>query len=598
MLLPSSRLSSAAARRPPSEPRDLSHLKQRSKQLTGDPALGPTHADWLRRSGSRAQLWGAGMCKEDFARPIITVAAPWMNVQMCNQKFRELADYVGDALDRIGAKAFVSHQPVISDGQTMGTLGMRYSLASRDQIADCIETMHEGYAADGMVTLAGCDKTNPGVLMPIARGNHIGITMYGGTSDSGFHLGKRLSAGSPFEAVGKFTSGEIDLDTLEAVECKSCPGSGTCSGMFTANTMSTCIEALGMALPGSSTRPAIIPQTNEINPDILKGCVDTAEALINLMEKNIRARDIMTKEAFENAIAVLMALGGSTNGVLHLLALAREAEVPLDVEDFNRVAEKVPLIGNLTPEGEYNVVDLHAVGGLPLVMKMLLDAGLIHGDCMTVTGKTVKENLADVPEFPNDQDVVYSLDRPIAPAGQHITVLKGNLCPGGAVIKLSGKSIREFKATARCFDSEQEALASIMNGEITKGDAMIIRYQGPSGAPGMPEMLAVSGALVGAGLGSEVPLITDGRFSGASCGIMVGHVVPEAHRGGAIAHVRDGDTVVYNLDSRSLDVDVSAEEFERRKADWTEPALKCNPRSWLGRYAKQVSDASHGAVLD
>eukprot|EP00043_Microstomoeca_roanoka_P016881 m.174503 g.174503 ORF g.174503 m.174503 type:complete len:590 (-) comp16539_c4_seq1:1010-2779(-) len=574
-------------------------LKQRSTELTGDPSSGPRNEEWLKRTGSRTHLWAAGYKGDDFSKPIVTVAAPYMSIHMCNQMFRQLADTVGEELETLGMKAFVSHQPVISDGQTMGTLGMRYSLPSRDLIGDCVETMQEGYCADGIVTLAGCDKTNPGVLMPIARGNHIGITMYGGTAHSGVLHGKKLSPAAPFEAVGEFSKGMIDIEELTAVECSSCPGSGTCSGMFTANTMSTCIEALGMALPGTSTMPAVVEGTRqEINPRVLEQCRNTARALKALMEANIRARDIMTRKAFENSITVLMALGGSTNGVLHLLALAREAEVDLTIDDFNTIADRVPLLGNLTPEGKYNVVDMDAIGGLPAVMRMLLDAGLLHGDCLTVTGKTVAENLEQVAPASAGQDIVYSIQKPLAPPGQHIIVMRGSLCPGGSVIKLSGKQLNEFRGPARCFDDEKEALSAIIAGKLKKGDALVIRYQGPAGAPGMPEMLSPGGALVGQGLGNHVPLITDGRFSGASHGIMIGHVVPEASRGGPIALVQDGDIISYSLASRTLDLHVSAEELETRRSAWRAPKAKASPRSWLGRYAKHVSDASHGAVLD
>ncbi|EGD83014.1 hypothetical protein PTSG_03650 [Salpingoeca rosetta] len=574
-------------------------LKQRSVALTGDPSTGPNSEDWLKRTGSRAQLWAAGYTGSDFRKPIITVAAPYMSIHMCNQLFRQLADTVGEAVEAAGMKAFVSHQPVISDGQTMGSQGMRYSLPSRDLIADCVETMHEGYSADAMITLAGCDKTNPGVLMPIARDNHIGITLYGGTAHSGMLHDTKLSPASPFEAVGKFSKGMVDIEELTAVECSSCPGSGTCSGMFTANTMSTCIEALGMALPGTSTTPAVKPGTrHDINPAVINNCQRAAKALTYLMQHNIRARDIMTRKAFENAITVLMALGGSTNGVLHLLALAREAEVDLTIDDFNTIAYRVPLIANLTPEGKYNVVDLDAIGGLPPVMRVLLDAGLLHGDCLTVTGKTVAENLRGVTAPREDQHIISPIDRPFAPPGQHIVVMRGSLCPGGSVIKLSGKDLRRFEGPARCFDDEREALQAIVQGKINKGDALIIRYQGPEGAPGMPEMLSPGGALVGQGLGSHVPLITDGRFSGASHGIMIGHVVPEAARGGPIALVQDGDVVTYDLDKCSLDIHVSAEELAARRDAWKKPPAAVSPRSWLGRYAKHVSDASHGAVLD
>lgn len=541
-------------------------------------------------------MYAAGFKTEDFGKPIVTVAAPYLSYHMCNQKFRELADEIADAVKAHTAMPYVSHQPVISDGQTMGTDGMRYSLVSRDLIADCIELMHEGYRAEVMITVAGCDKTLPGVLMPIARGNNIGITLYGGTGHSGEHHGKRLTPGSPFEAIGAYSKGTIDIEELHQIECTACPTAGTCSGMFTANTMSTCIEALGMALPGTSTRPAVDRTTNAVTEDKKKDCRDSVDALFQLLAKNIRARDIMTMKAFENAITVQMALGGSTNGVLHLLALAREAEVPLTIDDFNRVADRVPLIGNLTPFGEFNVVDLDVVGGLPAVMRVLLDAGLLHGDTLTVTGKTLAENLEGVAP-PSDTRVVFPLQKPLAPPGNHIVIIKGNICPGGAVIKLSGKELKQFSGPARCYDSEQLALAAIVAGQLQRGDALVIRYQGPKGAPGMPEMLSPGAALVGAGLGPYVPLITDGRFSGASHGIMIGHIVPEAYCGGPLALVRDGDMVHIDLTARSLNVAVSDEELQQRQKAWQPPAPKFSERTILGRYAKHVGDASHGAVL-
>eukprot|EP01062_Namystynia_karyoxenos_P073602 TRINITY_DN70400_c0_g1_i1.p2 TRINITY_DN70400_c0_g1~~TRINITY_DN70400_c0_g1_i1.p2 ORF type:complete len:616 (+),score=219.89 TRINITY_DN70400_c0_g1_i1:72-1850(+) len=572
--------------------------KWRSWELTGKAA---DQRQWLTRSGSRAQLYAAGYKEEDFHKPTVAVISPYMSHIMCNQRCRDLADAAGAALQRLGAVAHVSHTPVVSDGQTMSTLGMRMSLVSRDLIADCIELMAEAYRVDGLLTFGGCDKTNPGSLMPLARTNAIGITMYAGTGRSGTHPhkpGLRLQPGSPFEAAGAYSAGLIDLEELKLVECRSCPGSGACSGMFTANTMSTAIEALGMALPQTSTCPTVDESNAALSAEILRNCERTAAALAELLRKGTRCRSIMTRQAFENAITVLMALGGSTNGVLHLLAIAREAEVDLDISDFNTVALRTPLLGNLTPSGKYNAVDLHEIGGLPVVMRHLLDAGLIHGGCLTVTGRTVAENLAAVPPLPEGQDVIYPVGRPLAPPGNHIVVLHGSLAPGGCVIKLSGKEMPRWEGPACVCDSEADALECVHSGRLQKGMALVIRYEGPSGGPGMQEMLGPGGALIGRGLGADCPLITDGRFSGASHGIMIGHVVPEAMHGGPIALVRDGDRIRISLAERRLDVlpDLADPEAElaARRAQWQRPPSRASA-GVLRKFAAQCADASHGA---
>eukprot|EP01059_Diplonema_ambulator_P014498 TRINITY_DN25408_c0_g1_i1.p1 TRINITY_DN25408_c0_g1~~TRINITY_DN25408_c0_g1_i1.p1 ORF type:complete len:589 (+),score=160.40 TRINITY_DN25408_c0_g1_i1:86-1768(+) len=555
---------------------------------------------WCARAGARSQLYAAGYKEDDFKKPTVAVAAPFMSMNMCNQKSEGLVKIVGDELKEKGLMPFVGYTPVVSDGQTMGTVGMRMSLVSREVIADSIEVLVDSYRTDAVITFGGCDKTNPGALMPLARMNSIGITLYPGTQRSGTHpdpsrKDERLTPGSPFEAAGAHSAGLIDIEELTTIEKHSCPGSGTCSGMFTANTMSTIIEALGMSLPGTSTTPAADPVTNEINPEVVQNCKATVAALINLMEKNIRTRDILTKEAFENAIVVMMAVGGSTNGVLHLLALAHEAEVEgICLDTFNQIANKVPLLGNLKPFGYYNVVDLHAIGGLPVVMKHLLDAGLLHGSCLTVTGKTVAENLAAVAPVPTGQDVLRTISDPLAPPGEHIVALTGTLAPGGSVIKLSGKSLKHWKGVARVCDNEADALKAVLEGQLKEGEALVIRYEGPSGAPGMPEMLAPGAALVGRGLALSCPLITDGRFSGASHGIMIGHVVPEATKGGPIALVHTGDIIEIDLKTRRLDLCVDQDELEKRRAQWTPPPPRVQT-GILKRYSMNVSDASHGA---
>ncbi len=500
--------------------------KHRSSLLTGIPGS----ADWAKRSAARAMLRAVDFRDDDFTKPIITVACPYTNATPCNDHIRNLGDILSREIEASGGKPFLFGTPVISDGETMGMEGMKYSLMSRDLIADCIETMHEGYAADGILTLSGCDKSIPGALMPILRNNAIGLTLYGGTILPGLYKGEDLTIVSAFEAVGAHGAGRITDEELHEVECHSCPGAGSCGGMYTANTMASAIEAMGMSVPGSAAHPAV-DRRNRISTKKRKDCVASVSALLGLLDGGIRARDIVTREAFENAIVVMMALGGSTNGILHILALAHEAQVSLSLEDFHRIGQKVPLLGNFKPFGKYVMEDLDRIGGIPMVMKTLLRAGLLHGDCLTVSGRTVAENVADAPERPARQDILYPVDRPYSPAGRHITVIRGNLAPEGAVLKLSGKELDRHAGPARVFDREEEALDAILSGRIRKGDVIVIRYEGPKGGPGMREMLSPSAALMGAGLGKDVALVTDGRFSGGTHGIMVGHVSPEAQAG-------------------------------------------------------------------
>ncbi len=564
--------------------------KHRSHQLTGTPG----EENWAKRAGARAMLRAVDFEDEDFAKPLVTVGCPQSNITPCNVHIDELGDIMMETAEEEGMKPFSFGTPVVTDGETMGMEGMKYSLPSRDLIADCIEMMHEAYTADGLLTLSGCDKTIPGALMPLARNNNIGLTLYGGTIRAGHLEGKDLTIISAFEAVGAYSKGEIDEDELHDIECHSCPGPGACGGMFTANTMASCIEALGMSIPGSASHTAV-DENGEVSEEKRQDCIDSVHALRYLLKEGIRARDIMTKKAFENAITVMMALGGSTNAVLHLLALANEARVDLSLSDFQRIAEEVPLIGNFSPFGKYVMADLDALGGIPMVMKMLLKEGMLHGDCLTVTGKTVEENIADAPERPENQDVIFPLHDPLAPPHNHVTVLKGNLAPGGAVMKLGALDLDPMERTARVYDNEEEALDDIMSGDITSDDAIIIQYEGPAGGPGMREMLSVSGALVGADLAEEVPLITDGRFSGGSHGIIIGHVAPEAFRGGPIAHVRDGDRILLDPDECTLDVDLSDEELEERSKSW-EPPVPAYERGVLAKYAETVSSASEGAL--
>lgn len=576
-------------------------------------ALPRTSASWLKRMGTRGYLYRTGWTEEDMAKPVITVGVPWTNASSCNHHFLELSDTIVAEIERQGGKAYVVAPPVITDGIAMGSEMMKYSLPSRDLVADNIELMHEGYRADALITVGGCDKTQPGALMPIPRGNNIGVTMYGGGRLPGDTDGKcpawekefgttALNSGAPYEAQGAFAAGVIDIEELHVIE-KNCLGStGACGAMFTASTMASSFEALGMALPGTSSHPAVHDRaTNKVSDTKKQDCRDSVTAVFNLLRSGLRSRDIMTLPAFENAITVFLALGGSTNAVLHLLACAREAEVALTIDDFDRIAVKVPLLGNLKPHGLYSyAADFNAIGGLPILMKVLLDAGLLHGDCITVTGKTVAENLADVPPPPADQDVLAPLEKPIAAPGHHIRVLKGNLSPEGCVLKVSGKPMMHFSGPARCYDGENAAYDAVMAGEVKAGDALVIRYEGPKGSPGMPEMLSPGAALVGRGLGKTVALITDGRFSGASHGIMIGHVAPEAAVGGPLALVRDSDTVNIRVSEEAngstMDVDISDEEMAARKAAWVAPESRYK-HGVLAKYARLVGSASKGAVL-
>ncbi len=565
-------------------------LKQRSGLLTSKPG----EKDWVKRAPARAMMRAVGYKDEDFEKPLITVACPYTNITPCNAHIQALGDIVAKEIEKQCGKPIIFGTPVVTDGETMGMEGMKYSLVSRELIADCIETMHEAYAADGILALSGCDKTIPASLIPLARNNSIGITLYGGSIRPGYYKGRDLTIVSIFEAVGAVGAGKMSEEELHAIECASCPGNGACGGMYTANTMASAIEALGMSLPGSSSHPAVDTQNN-IFPEKQQDCIDSVRALFHLMKKGIRARDIMTREAFENAITVVMAIGGSTNAVLHLLSLAHEADVKLSIDDFGRIGKCVPLVGDFKPFGKYVMEDLYNVGGVQMVMKMLLDGGFLHGDCLTVTGKTIAENLQDIPERPENQEVIYSLENPLARPDHHILILRGNLAPEGAVLKLSGKEMEFHKGPARVFECEEDALNAILEGKIKKGDVIVIRYEGPKGGPGMREMLSPSSALMGAGLGRDVALVTDGRFSGGTHGIMVGHISPEAQVGGSLAMVKEGDMINIHLKTRTIDVELTKVEIEKRRRAWKAPELKYK-RGVLAKYAKLVSSASKGAV--
>lgn len=566
--------------------------RERSSKLVGDK---PGTAEWNKRTAARAMLRAVDFNDEDFSKPIVTVACTHTNATPCNAHMNELGVVLQKEVEATGGKAFVFGTPVISDGETMGTSGMRYSLVSRDLIADCIETMHEGYLADGMITLGGCDKSIPGALMPILRNDSIGVMLYGGSILPGHLDGKDTTIVSSFEAIGARGAGKIDDSQLGRVERNSCPGSGACGGMFTANTMSSIIEAMGMSVPYSAAHTAV-DRSNTLSTDKIEDCKRSIAALFTCMERGITSRQICTKKAFENGITVCMALGGSTNAVLHCLALAHEAEVDLTIDDFNRIGDGVPLIGDFKPFGKYVMADLEKIGGVPMVMKYLLDKGMLHGDCMTVTGKTVAENLADVPSgLPAGQDVILPIEKPYAPAGNHVVVMRGNLAPEGAVIKLSGKELEQHRGPARVFESEEEALDAILAGNIVDNDVVVIRQEGPKGGPGMREMLSPSAAIMGAGLGKTVALITDGRFSGGTHGIMVGHISPEAALGGPIGLLKEGDIVCLQPQKRLLEVEISEEEMKKREMNWRR-IDKGRTRGVLRKYERMVSSASQGAV--
>ncbi|HKL25405.1 MAG TPA: dihydroxy-acid dehydratase [Desulfuromonadales bacterium] len=565
-------------------------MKRRSEEITGKRQT----RRWVERTAARSMLRAVRFTDEDFDKPLIALAVPYTNGTPCNDHIAALGDIVQREIEAAGGKAIVFGTPVVSDGISMGTEAMKYSLVSREVIADSIELMTEGYRVDAVITLSGCDKTIPGVLMPIARNNLPGLTLYGGSILPGEYQGRDLNIVSAFEAIGAHCAGRIDDEELHAIECRACPGAGSCAGMYTANTMACAIEALGMSLPGAASNLAV-DTDNRVSSDKQQDCVQAARATMALLEAGICARDIMTRPAFENALTVAWALGGSTNAVLHLLALAHEAGVDLELAEIDRITAKVPLLGDFKPFGRFVMNDLHRIGGLPMVMRTLLDAGFLHGDCLTVTGRTLAENLAEAPARPEGQEVFMPPDRPYAAAGRHIRVLYGNLASEGCVMKLSGKEPDDFTGPARVFDREEAAMEAILDGRIKAGDVLVIRYEGPKGGPGMREMLSPSSALMGAGLGKEVALVTDGRFSGGTHGIMIGHVAPEAQVGGPLAIVEEGDQVTISVVDRALNLDLPAAEIEKRLQAWREPRARY-PRGVLAKYARLVSSAARGAV--
>ena len=517
--------------------------------------------DGNEQAPSRAMLRAVGFTEEDFQRPQIGIASTWSMVTPCNMHVGDLAEEAAKAADAAGAKGVVFNTISVSDGISMGTPGMRYSLVSREIIADSIEAVTAAEGFDGLVAIGGCDKNMPACVMAMARLNRPAVFVYGGTFRPG---AKRRDIVSVFEAVGALSGGKINEEELLEVERTAIPGPGACGGMYTANTMASAIEALGMSLANSSAQEAVSEQKKD-------DCRRASDAVMNLIRKDIKPLDIMTREAFENAITVVIALGGSTNAVLHLLAMAREAGVELGLEDFTRIGAGVPVLADVKPSGKYLMAELIEIGGIQPLMKRLLDRGLLHGDCMTVTGHTLAENLADVGDYPEGQDIVRDFDNPIKP-DSHLAILYGNLAPDGAVAKISGKEGLRFKGRARVFHSEEDALQSILDDDIKSGDVVVIRYEGPKGGPGMREMLSPTGAIMGKGLGAEVALITDGRFSGGSHGFVVGHISPEAAVGGPIALVEDGDAIEIDAQRKQINVDVDADEKDRRRAEWQRPA--------------------------
>lgn len=543
----------------------------------------------IERAPNRAMLRAVGFEDEDFQKPIIGIANGYSTITPCNLSLGDLANAAVKEGKRIGLMPQVFGTITISDGISMGTPGMKYSLISREVIADSIETVCRGQQMDGLLAIGGCDKNLPGAMIAIARLNIPSIFVYGGTIKAGHLNGKDLTVVSAFEAVGEYLAGKIDDKQLAAVEKHACPGAGSCGGMYTANTMSSAIEAMGMALPYSSTMAAEDAEKRE-------NTIESVAALEAAVRSQLLPRDIMTRKAFENAIVVTMATGGSTNAVLHLLAIAHSAGVELSIDDFEAIRRRVRVFCDLKPSGNYVATDLHNAGGIPLVMNMLLNAGLLHGECITITGKTIAENLANVPDSPPaDQDVIRAYNEPIYSEG-HLAILRGNLAEEGAVAKVAGIKQRKITGPARVFESEEGCMAAIMKREIQAGDVIVIRYEGPKGGPGMREMLAPTSAIIGLGLGDSVGLITDGRFSGGTYGMVVGHVSPEAAAGGNIALLRNGDVITIDADSQSLTVDLSEEELAARRSGWKPPERLSSVRGVAAKYAKLVSSSSLGAV--
>jgi len=554
-------------------------LNRYSSRITQPPAQG----------ASQAMLYATGLNESDMQKAQVGIGSVWYEGNPCNQHLLDLSVKVREGVQASGMVPMRFNTIGVSDGISMGTEGMSFSLQSRDLIADSIETIMGGQWYDGLIALPGCDKNMPGCVIAMGRLNRPSIMIYGGTIRAGHFHDQKVDIISAFQSYGEFLSGRIDDEERRGIVRHACPGAGACGGMYTANTMASAIETLGMSLPYSSSTPAVDPQKAE-------ECVRAGAAMRTLLETDLKPRQIMTRAAFENAMVVVTVLGGSTNAVLHLLAMARAVGVPLELADFQAVSDRTPLLADFKPSGKYVMEDLHQVGGVPAVMKMLLEAGLIDGDCLTVTGKSIRENLKDLPGLKAGQEIVHPLDRPIKASG-HIQILKGNLAPEGAVAKITGKEGLRFSGPARVFDCEEEILHALERQEIGKGDVVVIRYEGPKGGPGMPEMLTPTSAIMGAGLGKDVALMTDGRFSGGSHGFIVGHVTPEAQEGGPIALVRNGDVITIDAAKNEISVAISDEEMASRKSAWTMPPYKAT-RGTLAKYIRLVKSASQGCVTD
>ena len=541
------------------------------------------------QGASQAMLYGTGLNGADMKKAEVGIASVWWEGNTCNMHLNDLAASVKDGVQAADLVGMRFNTIGVSDGISMGTEGMSYSLQSRDLIADSIETVMGAQWYDGLITIPGCDKNMPGCLIAMGRLNRPSLMVYGGTIKPGHSQGQTLDIVSAFQSYGEFIAGKIDDKTRQDIVEHSCPGPGACGGMYTANTMASAIEAMGMSLPYSSSTPAVDEKKAE-------ECVRAGAAVRHLLEQDIKPRDIMTRAAFENAMVIVMALGGSTNAVLHLIAMARAVEVDLTINDFQAVSDRIPFIADLKPSGRYVMEDLHNVGGTPAVMKYLLEKGLIDGSCMTVTGKTIADNLDDLPGLSEGQKVILPLEKPIKESG-HIRIMHGSLAPGGSVAKITGKEGENFEGPAKVFDAEEDMLKALEDGKIAKGDVVVIRYEGPKGGPGMPEMLTPTSAIMGAGLGNDVALITDGRFSGGSHGFIIGHVVPEAQEGGPIGLIRDGDVITIDARANKLDVALTEDELAQRRKEWQMPPYKAT-RGTLYKYIKNVKNASDGCVTD
>ena len=557
----------------------MSQLNKYSKTVTQDPT----------QPAAQAMLHAIGLTKEDFFKPIVGIASTGYEGNPCNMHLNDLAKLVKEGTKNEDVVGLIFNTIGVSDGISMGTPGMRYSLPSRDIIADSMETVVQAMSYDGLVTVVGCDKNMPGALMAMIRLNRPSILVYGGTIDSGCHNGKKLDVVSAFEAWGSKVAGTMQESEYQSIVEKACPGAGACGGMYTANTMASAIEALGMTLPFNSSNPALSDAKK-------KESVRAGEALRLLLEKDIKPSDVITRKSLENAVRLVTILGGSTNAVLHFLAIARAAQIDFTLKDFQDISDNTPFLADLKPSGKYLMEDVHAVGGIPAVLKYLLKKGMIHGDCLTVTGKTIAENLLDVPDLTEGQDVIKPIEEPIKISG-HLRMLYGNLATDGSVAKITGKEGLCFRGTAKVFEGEYAANDGIRDGKVKKGDVVVIRYEGPKGGPGMPEMLKPTAAIMGAGLGKDVALITDGRFSGGTHGFVVGHITPEAQEGGTIAVVEDGDIITIDAETNSISLEVSEVELQKRRAKWQAPELKFE-RGVLYKYAKTVSSASKGCVTD